>query len=93
MPPDPCVFLTPCLGAQVLDIDMSQGDRNFLVWKLRSKFSPELRRLRDELEATRTLVRRIKAVKKLGSVGYIALVKKGVLTQKKRDQIYNSDID
>ena len=79
---------------QVLEIDMSQGDRNFLVWKVRSAFSSELRRLRDELEAVRALLRRIKAVKKLGSAGYVALASnKGVVSQKKMDQIYNSDID
>ena len=78
---------------KVLEIDMSQGDRNFVAWRVGIAFSAERRKLRDELEAVRALLRRIKAVKKLGSVGYVALASKGVVSQKKRDQIYNSDIE
>lgn len=82
---------------KVLEIDLLQGDQNYVVWRAATAFSSDLRRLRDELEAVRALLRRIKAVKKLGSVGYVALASSGTVTAKKRQQIfdnaYDSDID
>jgi len=78
---------------KVLVIDLSQGDRSYLLWRAATTFSSELRRLHDELQAVRALLRRIKAVKKLGSAGYIALASSGTVTEKKRQQIYDSDID
>ena len=77
---------------KVLEIDYSQGDQNYVVWRVASAFSSELRRLRDELEAVRALKRRIKAVKKLGAQQYVALASSGTVSEKKRRQIYDSDI-
>lgn len=59
------------LLSKVLEIDSAQGDKASLVWFAVWRFSSEQRRLRDELEATRMLLRRINAVKKLGSTGFV----------------------
>lgn len=48
---------------KVLEVDTSNGDTSQLVFWLRSSFSAEHQRLRDELEAVRTLIRRLDAVK------------------------------
>ena len=45
----------------------------------------EARQLHDELESVRTLLRRIGAVKKLGSVGYAAT--QGVRSKETKQQI------
>lgn len=55
---------------KVLEIDTAKGDRASWLWRVRSYLSSEQTRMYDELEASRTLLRRIGAVKKLGSVGY-----------------------
>lgn len=57
--------------SKVLEIDSMQGDTPLLRWFGGWPFSSEQQRLREELEAVGALLRRINAVKKLGSTGFV----------------------